>query len=524
MTYSFNLVDEPWVPCIASDGSLGERSLRDVLAQAHTVRELGGETPLITAALYRLLLAVLHRVFGPEAEEDPSPWIELWEYGRWDVEKLDAYWAKWRPRFDLFDPERPFYQRVHPRANEKSIVSLLYEFASGNNPVLFDHHTEETGAALQPAEAARAVITAHAFGLGGLSPVSGERFTDGPAARGITFLVKGDTLFQTLMLNLLPYPASDFYTDKTQDRPAWEMDDPFQPQRSVPFGYLDYLTWQNRRILLLPEEGPEGKIIVRRMKLGPGLRLDASVMDPLKHYKGDPKRGWRLLRFEEDRALWRDSVSVLQVQAQKQADQAPSADQEGNRPPRTLVWLAPLVREDIPGLSRHHTKRLLALGMANDQAKVEFYRREELPLPLEFLQNYNLVIELGNALKQAEDTSRQLWGALSTLAMQFLFNKDQPESRQEREERDRLLNSWGAERRYWAALEIPFYRLVTELPEDKQAAFDHWVRAVRSAAWEAFNAVAENLGEDPLTLKAIVLARGQLGGGLAKVLIPETRA
>jgi len=160
--------------------------------------------------------------------------------------------------------------------------------------------------------------------------------------------------------------------------------------------------------------------------------------------------------------------------------------------------------------------------MANDQAKVEFYRREELPLPLEFLQNYNLVIELGNALKQAEDTSRQLWGALSTLAMQFLFNKDQPESRQERQERDRLLNSWGAERRYWAALEIPFYRLVTELPEDKQAAFDHWVRAVRSAAWEAFNAVAENLGEDPLTLKVIVLARGQLGGGLAKVLIPGT--
>lgn len=519
MKYSFNLVDEPWVPCIMPNGTLQELSLRDVLAHAHTLRELGGETPLVNAALYRLLLAVVHHVFGPGPGETPDSWADLWERGAWDSARLDAYWAKWRHRFDLFDPEHPFYQREHPKASPKSVISLIYELASGNNPAFFDHHTEEVGATLSPAEAARAVITAQAFGLGGLSPVSGERFTDGPAARGITFLVKGDTLFQTLMLNLLPYPDTETFAHHTKDRdcPAWAMEDPFQPDRGIPFGYLDYLTWQNRRILLLPECDAEGRVVVRTMKLGPGLRLDASVMDPLKHYHGSPKTGWRVLRFQEDRALWRDSAAVLNVQAQKQVDYSPGKGEEVNHPPRPLVWLAVLIEAGIAGLTRQQTRRLLALGMANDQAKVEFYRREELPLPLALLEDRNLAKHLEIALGKAENVSQQSQEALRTLAVQFLFHKNKT-TPEEREERDRLLKAWGAERHYWAALEIPFYDLVTNLPQDAHTANDAWEKALRSAAREAFEAVAENLGEDPLTLKAIVLARGQLEGGLAKAL------
>ena len=109
MTYTFNLIDEPWIPCLTFDGERVEFGLRDSLVQAHELRELHGDTPLETAALYRLLLAVLHRVFGPEKR---SRWKSLWARERFDKSTLENYLH--RPeiyrRFDLFDPEKPFYQ------------------------------------------------------------------------------------------------------------------------------------------------------------------------------------------------------------------------------------------------------------------------------------------------------------------------------------------------------------------------------------------------------------------------------
>ena len=519
MAFSFNLVDQAWVPSVGMDGSARDLSLQEVLLRAHDEQELAGDTPLVSAALLRLLLAMLHRLFGPD--EEPDAWSELWEQGCFAVEPVERYLAKWYDRFDLFDPTFPFFQKAHPRAKPKSVISLVHDLASGNNPVLFDHNWEDRGIALSPAQAARALVAAHAFGLGGLSPVSGERFTDGTAARGITFFVQGDTLFETLMLNLIPYPMPDMMgTQPDLDRPAWEMDDPYDPVVRIPYGYLDYLTWQNRRILLRPEEGPDG-VVVPEMLLGPGLRFGDSVIDPLKQYRQGAGRtqGWLVLRYNEDRALWRDSASVLRVVPR---DQRRSV---GNLPPYSLTWLHMLLDEGIPGLRRHHTKRLLALGMANNQAKVEFFRAEHLPLPLELLRDQDLVTHLEAALALAEATRGQLWGALSTMAAQLLYRKESGAlSKQQQQERNRLLKSWGAERRYWAPLELPFHDLITGLANDATAARMVWEGIVRRAAWTALDTVTESLGESPPALRAAVLARQQMASGLGKVwreLVPE---
>ena len=81
MIYSFNLIDKPWIPCLTPDGERVELGLRDMLVQAHKLREIYGDTPLETASLHRLLLAVLHRVFGPKK---PSVWKSLWGQERFD--------------------------------------------------------------------------------------------------------------------------------------------------------------------------------------------------------------------------------------------------------------------------------------------------------------------------------------------------------------------------------------------------------------------------------------------------------
>jgi CRISPR system Cascade subunit CasA len=72
----YNLVTDSWIPAIRTDGTAVELGLLDALVHAHEFAALHGESPLVAAALYRLLLALLHRVFGPPTLEQ---WTLLWE-------------------------------------------------------------------------------------------------------------------------------------------------------------------------------------------------------------------------------------------------------------------------------------------------------------------------------------------------------------------------------------------------------------------------------------------------------------
>jgi CRISPR system Cascade subunit CasA len=488
MSTTFDLLEAPWIPCVRENGVLVQLGLRRALSEAHSLREVHSSSPLETAALYRLLLAVLHRVFGPSGYDE---WHQLWQAGRWDATRIEAYLVQWKQRFDLFDAQRPFYQAADQRVKPKSVTRLRYEVSSGNNPTLFDHHTDVQGLTLTPAEAARALVAAQAFGLAGLSGLQ-QKFTDGPCARGIFFLIQGSSLFQTLALNLLPYPAEKPIYTTTMDCPAWEMDDPCVPDRTTPFGYLDYLTWQNRRILLLPcVRG--GGVVVEQMTEAPALRLASDVLDPQKHYVvRDPKKPPFSLRFDEQRALWRDSASLLQLHRQ------------GYRPPAALEWVAELVNQGH--LSESETRRCLALGMANHQAKVHFYRRE-------------MVVDLAGALALSEDVRNRLWGATRTLARLVLSPHSDAEGahQPQAEDLEAIMEGWGAERRYWSRLERPFLRLIQDLPQSADSAMEAWDQTMRRVAWAALDRVTANLQQAPHNLKAVVLAKAQLAHGLQKL-------
>ena len=386
--FSFNLVDESWIPCIRADGSTAMLSIRDTFAQAHTLKEMSSESPPVTAAIHRFLLAILHRVFGPA---DYDEWGRLWAAEKWDMGALNFYLDEWRHRFDLFDEERPFYQATDERMKVKSTISLSHNRSSGNNPTLFDHHTEAGGEILTPAEAARVLITGQAFALAGLSGIK-QKFTDGTCAAGIIFLVVGDNLKETFLLNMIQYPPDNdqFGVHTGNDKPAWEMDDPFEPDRSYSFGYLDYLTWQNRRVLLQPEM-LDDQVVVRNMTMGPALRYESSLLDPMKHYRADDKLGHIAVSLNEDRVFWRDSASFFTFH---------EVTQGHARPPATFGWLSLLVYEGM--LDRRRVYRDLAIGISKKQAKVFFYREEQLPMPLTYLTDQTLVGALARALELSE--------------------------------------------------------------------------------------------------------------------------
>ncbi len=505
MSHTFNLIDKPWIGCISSDGASREQGLRAVFEQAHQLRGVQGDTPLESGAIYRLLLAILHRVFGPKTREE---WLNLKQAGKFEMRALNDYLERWRGRFDLFDEKRPFFQAADDRVKPKSVINLMPEMASGNNAAWFDHHTEAEGAEIGAGKAARVLLAAQAFGLAGLSGLE-QKFTDAPCTRGVLFLVEGDTLFETLLLNLMLYTEEQPLPGSAEDRPCWEMEDPFQPQRTTPRGYLDYLTWQNRRILLLPGWDEEGKTVVREITVAPALRLDSSVLDPMKHYRKDEQRGALPLRFNEERALWRDSRALLQLNMP-----------DRYRPPLSLLWVDELV--DAGCLDPRQRYRLMALGMANDQAKVEFFREEHLPLPLKFLEDEALVEQLGIALEWAEAASRSLRQGAERLALLVISPKAdglnwQQIDRITRDEAQALARHWRVEHQYWRDLEASFLRLVDGLAAEEMGALDEWRAAVEQAAWGALEGAQELAGQSASALKAGVRAGGMLAYGLRQI-------
>jgi CRISPR system Cascade subunit CasA len=207
--FTFNLVDEPWLPCVErSDRGPVALGLREALVRAHDLRELVDVSPLVTAALHRLLLALIHRIFGPPSID---AWLDLWRAGSWDAGRIDAYLAQWRLRLDLFHPEHPFYQTRQLRtASPGAATALVLELASGNNATLFDHTLDAHYLPLSSALAARTVVTFQAFAPGGL--VSFEKgqtqhrsANAAPLTKGAMALIRGDSLFETPQLKLMRY-------------------------------------------------------------------------------------------------------------------------------------------------------------------------------------------------------------------------------------------------------------------------------------------------------------------------------
>ncbi len=534
---SYSLVERPWLPGVALDGQNVELSLRQALLQAHDLREIYDPSPLVTVALHRLLLAVLHRVYaGPEGIEE---WSELWNAGRFDPDRISAYLDTWRHRFDIFDDAWPFYQApsIVDLAAPKQwspISRLAQEAAAGNNPTLFDHRIDAEPRSISAAEAARTVVAMQAFAVGG-GVSKPFNFGHGPITRGFTLLALGDSLFQTLALNLVPYNTqSPIPQGKRPDLPAWEWQERPTPRNegSHPDGYLDLLTWQSRQIHLIPQ--PDGTVewcqFRQQMKLPP----DAPI-DPFKSYIVDPKTGRSARSFRRERALWRDSAVLLE-QTQVSRSGAASAW------PGLIEWLAEIEAERERGLldAMPHV-RLAALGLSTEPGKaasVILWRREELPLPLALLAEPEAISTLAEALAAAEAVGRLLSQTARQLAELLLapMSDDKNARKADPEQAKALARALALEQRYWPRLDAPFSALITALPDDRTpdpddpdemvygaSALPDWAKEVRAAARDAFEGTAGSLDRSARSLKAVAAARGRFFGTLHKTLAPLSR-
>lgn len=501
MSFSFNLIDQAWIPVITVDGEFLELSVRDTLARAAELREISCETALQSTAVLPVALAILHRVFGPS---DFDAWQALWQARAFDMTRIDDYLDRWRERFDLFDARRPFMQMPDARVDPKSMIHLIHPMA--NTGTLFSHLNDGAGVALSPAEAARLLLAACYFRTAGLGPSIDRRrvnFTDSAFARGAIFWARGATLFETLLLNLVQYPDERTMPHTGRDAPAWEMDDPFE-RRESPFGYLDYLTWSNNHVQLIPGTTDDG-VVVREAVVVPAIKLGPHVRSPQRRYVQKEKKGeisFSFLYFNRDKALWRDYDSLLKREAGK------------TFPPAVVEWLAELKAYGY--LENDHPIELMATGMLADQAKPVFYRQEIMPLPLELLRNAEHVSHIEGVLAQAENIEKSLRFALDIMANEVLLRG--AEGKPDPNDRRGLVKQWNARERYWTALEPCFWRFIDSLAIDSDAAMHDWMADLREQARGALQHAATLAGDSPWALKGEINAQRYLRYQLNELL------
>jgi CRISPR system Cascade subunit CasA len=504
MDTHFNLIDEPWLPCIQSDGTPVELGLYDALAQAHTLRELHGETPLGTAALHRFLLAVLHRIFGPSSRK---AWSQLWKNGRWDEVAVQDYFDRWRDRFDLFDAKHPFYQCPNPPGDPEPLNRLSLPHAY--NSTLFEHQLADGTLSVPASRAARWLVTLQASGIGTGPPFN--PYPAGPLVNTLIVMVQGRTFFETLAFNLIEYHDDKPIPAMQEDYPIWEYDkNPFPPSPKTFYrpGYLGYLTWQSRTIHLLPVwEG--GQIYVRECYLSQGARWDSMLIeDPMKVYRMAKKKdiGMLPLRLREGRSMWRDAGVLFRF------------NDQNIRPPLAFSWLAEHV--DRGDLQRPQIYDYVMMGLCNDNARLDFFRHERMPLPLDYLADDTLGEELRRALQAAEGVSGALRQAGRELAEWIVSPDDRKKAYKDGVKL--VFSQLGLERLYWSRLEIPFQQFVRDLPRDRQAALDTWVNTLLNTARRAFNEAADGVNDPLRGLKAITLARGTLERLIARAIEPKS--
>lgn len=507
--FTFNLLEEKWLPCVMSAGNaLRDLSLREVLLDAQNVREIVGDSPPVTIALHRLLLAILHRALN--APQSAGEWNEIREAGEFDRAKLEDYFEKHKPRFDLFDAKYPFYQSPSARENVQDGAIMQLYFQGKNNATLFDHSTIDLPKAVSAAEAARFLIAFQGFDFGGIK-ADGSAQT-APLLQSAIALIKGENLFETLLFNLHWYNAQDeepFPFSYAKDLPAWERDAETEAVERLPDGYVDLLTWQARRIFLQPEQNENGETVVKNTVIMRGYSFPKTVgryaKETMTAFRASKTEGFFPVGFSETRALWRNSLSLLQT-----------VDGEKSRP-KMLDWLDDLVVDGY--LNRADSLPIDFYGLAADKAKLLFWQQESFYLPLAYLNDNDLLNLLKTAIEFAEEISGNLRSGIKRLAK--ILTDDEATAA-----------NFPAMPFYWSTLETEFQKLLSDLPNKKDAAMREWFGDVLSTADEAFEKTANSLSGAAKELKATVEARNFYGAlryktkesTNFKIYLPETKA
>lgn len=483
----FNLVDDPWVPVRTADGSR-TASLREVLTRPERFVGLDPNEADEFFALLRLLTTIVNRALdGPST---PDEWAQIAYGDRYSVTAIDSYLERWRDRFELFDPTRPFlqYAELADRRDAATLSVLFPSVSSGNAVTLFSHACERDALALSPAEAARGLVHVVLNGRGSLK--GGEY-----GVLGARVAVLGQDLRQTIVGNLPRYRG-----ESDDGIPVWERPDPRSlPARptkgsDVPRGLLDFATWQWRAVLLRPSD--DG--LVKSCVYGHGPRpAGEEPFDPARWYDEptpaerakDPSLPLRRdHRLRANRDVWREADALVAALARTGT-------------PGVLGWTVDQREADefdvlVGGPIVELKGSWVLTGM----------RSAVLPVPKVLLSDDRLRGRVSAASEHARNTARALRRAVYVLARELV--RPSPADEPPKGRADEVAGTFRPEARFWAALPVAFERLLRDVAD--VGALTAWNAQVDAEARRALGEVISGLADSPRSLRAAAIAEHRL--------------
>lgn len=375
----FNLLDESWISIRTDDkGTIKDVSMIDVFQNASQYKDLAGDSPTQDFAVIRLLLAVLHTVFSRfnangetyhyfdvddrlrqvsridnyDLEEYSevlyNSWEQMWKKKEFpDI--VDHYLKMWYDRFYLFDEEFPFYQvtegvigpekisRAKPSSiSGKTMNRLISE--SGNKIALFSPKDSSNKEILTEAEITRWLITFQGYsGLSDKVIFGKEKYK---ASKGWLFdiggiILKGDNLYETLLLNLVLAHSRDEYLENMQ-RPCWEYSGQENVDRSFAGNKVDniaelYTNW-SRAIYINPETDTSQPFSFDIVKL-PEIEHQNQFLEPMTMWRynknGENKGTHTPRKHQAEQSMWR-SFGIITL---------PNTYEEEKSRPDIMNWL-----------------------------------------------------------------------------------------------------------------------------------------------------------------------------------------
>lgn len=514
---SYNLIDDPWIPCTLNSTEVKMLGIKDVLFKADEISEISSDNPLIVISIYRLLLAILHRNFGPK---DRNEWIAIYQAGKWDREILNQYFKKWNHRFELFnESENRFYQiDISNIMKKKTVVTKLdYALSSGNNPALFDHHWDSDITPMSVEYIAQLLLSYQNYslsGLGGFLYIGEKKERDhyyfSPLISGIIVLLKGGDLFETLMLNFVRYDHNHPFkkSEAYEDIPYWERDNKslnMDKKGRLPYGYLDYLTWQSRRIWLIPYIEDE-QINVKYVLMAQGEKVKSDWnLDPQKVYKIDKENKKAPLKLNPDRQVWRDAEALLRLNT------------SGSKfiSPKAINWVSTLIQRGLISLSKRYNLEIY--GMCNDPSKVAkiiSWHRSSIPLPLKYLEDPTLVDNIKSFIEKCEKIEKILNTTIYLFAKEYLFPDKTSLNTNQKNKLNDFTKGYQIPIRYWNFVENYFYKFMGEIAQEpdtgkRQTITRDWINNyVIKTARDILNTIKINFRDDPRALKPLIQNTG----------------
>lgn len=501
----FNLIDEPWIPCVDSGGKRVEYGIRDTFLKAHELREICDDSPLVTVALHRLLLAILYRAYkGPSTMEE---WQSLHQKGRFVSDsEIDNYLNEWRRRFYLFDAEYPFMQVAGldlndyredgtlVKDNSDGLMRLAREAPDKSGRILFDHRIGgRERPEYEPKQIVRMLLSSQSYSGTGIAragkikgqPIKPSPCRFAPCVDGLVLWLQGENLFYSILLNLVP---QRYVVD---DKPAWEED------ASIVNAAIN--SWRTTTTFVGPVQrfAPLSRFVCvidrQSMFFTNGLKTGDDSEDPMKIYlRPDTKKNYEALKLRVEKAAWRDAHALFSLSSPAR-----------NKPPASINHMA---RLGVAGA------RANLVGLATDQGKALLWRHERMPVSPALFTDANLIERLGGLLEDAERAAGELSSRIRLIVRSYRVPAEREPCEKEWEDINALIQEIDPQPAYWARLEKHFFALLENLANDWDTARGQWKSSIDQMAtntWckrlkdEAQYALEESIRSLGLTARAI---------------------